>query len=103
RRFAEFRAGERLSDYVTYLVWKPAPADFKVTSHVERLAASGCKRASGDARWCGTCHDPHTNADRAQAACLGSHATAHRQEERCVTCHMPRTQAVDANHGVMTD
>jgi hypothetical protein len=103
RRFAEFQAGERLSDYATYLVWSRERADLKVTSHVEKLAASACKRSAGDALWCGTCHDLHTNADRTQAACLGCHATAHRQQENCASCHMPKTRALDANHGVLTD
>ena len=48
-------------------------------------------------------NDPHNNADKSQQACLGCHQVAHRQQERCATCHMPRTRAVDANHGVMTD
>ena len=103
KRFVEFRAGERLSDYVTYFVWKQGRRDFKVTSHVERLAASACKTATGDALSCATCHEPHTNADKSQTACMSCHTTAHHQEERCVTCHMPRIRAVDANHGVMTD
>ncbi len=103
RKFAEFRAGDRLSDFVTYFVSKLGRKDLKVTSHVEKLAASACKTASGDQLWCGTCHDPHTNADNSQSACQGCHQTAHRQQERCVTCHMPRAKAVDANHGVMTD
>ena len=103
RRFAEFQAGDRLSDYATYMVWSRDRRDLKVTSHVEKLAASACKRSAGDALWCGTCHDVHTNADRTQAACLGCHATAHRQQESCASCHMPKTRAVDANHGVLTD
>ncbi len=103
RRLNEFRAGERLSDYATYFVWRLGRRDLKVTSHVEKLAASACKIASGDALWCGTCHDPHTNADKSQQACLNCHQTAHRRDERCTTCHMPRTRAVDVSHGVMTD
>jgi Cytochrome c554 and c-prime len=103
RKFAEFRAGDRLSDFATYFVSKIGRKDLKVTSHVEKLAASACKTGAGDALWCGTCHDPHTNADKSQPACQGCHQTAHRQQERCVTCHMPRSKAVDANHGVMTD
>lgn len=103
RKFAEFRAGDKLADYATYFVLQLGRRDLKVTSHVEKLAASACKRGAGDALWCGTCHDPHTNADKSQTACLGCHADAHRREERCVTCHMPRSKAVDANHGVMTD
>lgn len=103
RKFAEFRAGDRLSDVATYFVWKLGRKDLKVTSHVEKLAGSACKTVSGDKLWCGTCHEPHTNSDKTQQACLGCHTEAHRQQERCATCHMPRTRAVDANHGVMTD
>jgi hypothetical protein len=103
RRLVEFRAGDLLSEYVTYFVWKQGGDDFKVTSHVERLAASACKTASGEALSCAACHEPHTNADNSQAACLGCHQAAHRQEQRCASCHMPKIRAVDANHGVMTD
>lgn len=103
RNMASFQAGERLADYATIFVWKAGGGDFKVTSHVERLAASVCKQVSGAALWCGTCHDPHTNADKSQTACLGCHATAHRRQERCVSCHMPRTNVADANHAAMTD
>lgn len=102
-RFTAFRAGERLADYATYFVWDAAHQDLKVTSHVERMAASGCKRAAGDALWCGTCHEPHTNANRTQAACLGCHAQAHHLEQDCASCHMPKSTAVDAGHGVFTD
>lgn len=103
RRFAEFQPGQRLADYATYFVWKLGRRDLKVTSHVEKLAASACKTAAGDKLWCGTCHEPHTNADKSQQACLACHESAHHQQQRCATCHMPRTRAVDANHGVMTD
>jgi hypothetical protein len=103
-RFAEFQAGERLADYATYLVWDTDHRDMKVTSHVEKLASSACKRASGDALWCGTCHDPHTNSDKTQTACLGCHPVAHRAQERCADCHMPKSPvADDGGHGVMTD
>jgi tetratricopeptide (TPR) repeat protein len=103
RRFNEFRAGDKLADFVTYFVWSSGDEALKVTSHVEKLAASGCKRASGDALWCGTCHSVHTNAERAQAACLNCHSTAHHREARCATCHMPKAVAADANHGELTD
>jgi len=103
RKFAEYRAGDKLSDYATYFVWKLGRKDLKVTSHVEKLAASACKMASGDRLWCGTCHSPHTSQDKSQAACLSCHTTAHRKQERCASCHMPRTRTVDGNHGVMTD
>ncbi len=102
RRFAEFRVGDRVSDFVTYFGWA-AGGGLKVTSHVEKLAESACKRAAGDALWCGSCHEPHTNTDKSQAACLGCHEGAHHTEERCATCHMPKSPPVDAAHSVTTD
>ena len=103
RRMASFQAGERLSDYATIFIWKEGGGDFKVTSHVERLAASMCKQKSGADLWCGTCHEPHTNTDKSQAACLSCHAAAHHRQESCVSCHMPKSRVADANHAVMTD
>jgi hypothetical protein len=103
RRFAEFRPGENLGDYVTYFVWASKDPAMKVTSHVEKLAMSKCKRVAGDALWCGTCHDTHTNANRTQEACIGCHSGAHHRQESCAQCHMPRSPTVDVGHGVMTD
>jgi hypothetical protein len=103
RRMAEYQAGERLADYATYLVWKSGRRDLKVTSHVEKLAGSACRTPSGEGLWCGTCHDPHTNADKTQSACLSCHPAAHRQQESCASCHMPKTKSADANHGVLSD
>ncbi len=103
KRFSEFQAGRLLADYASYFVWKLGRTDLKVTSHVEKLAASVCKMNAGDKLWCGSCHDTHSNADKTQQACLSCHAQAHRQEETCSTCHMRKMRAMDANHGVMTD
>src|SRR6266849_2344617 len=88
RRFAEFRPGEKLGDYVTNFVWASKDPAMKVTSHVEKLAMSKCKRVAGDALWCGTCHDTHTNANRTQEACIGCHSGAHHRQESCAQCHM---------------
>jgi tetratricopeptide (TPR) repeat protein len=103
RRFAEFRPGEKLGDYVTYFVWASKDPAMQVTSHVEKLAMSKCKRVAGDALWCGTCHDTHTNANRTQEACIGCHSVAHHRQESCAQCHMQKSQTVDVGHGVMTD
>jgi tetratricopeptide (TPR) repeat protein len=103
RRLAEYRAGDRLADFVTYLVWNSPAGDFKVTSHVEKLALSKCKQSTGDALWCGSCHDTHTNTDKTQTACLSCHVDSHHREDRCATCHMPKTAAADVGHGVLTD
>jgi predicted CXXCH cytochrome family protein len=109
RRIQEFQAGELLSSYATYFVRSRTGADLKVTSHVEKLAASECKRASGDRLWCGTCHDPHANNDsertraRTQQACLSCHPAAHRKDEICASCHMPKSPVFEGGHGVVTD
>jgi len=109
RRVQDFRAGELLASYATYFVRGRSPAGLKVTSHVEKLAASECKRVSGDKLWCGTCHDPHA-ADNSQStrvktqvACLNCHGSAHHAEENCASCHMPKSPVIDGGHGVLTD
>jgi hypothetical protein len=102
RRFAEFRAGDKLADFVTYFGWDGG-GGLTVTSHVENLAQSACKRAAGDALWCGSCHEPHTNANRTQAACLSCHGDAHHRDQRCADCHMPKAPPSDAAHSVTTD
>lgn len=113
-----FRAGNRLSDYLTVFVRAGASSQMKVTSHVEDLAQSACKRASGDKLWCGTCHDPHTvpGADQKAAyfrtKCLSCHRTSDcraaqsaRQAngDNCTACHMPRNEPSDVEHVVFTD
>jgi tetratricopeptide (TPR) repeat protein len=90
----------------------------KVTGHVEKLAQSTCKRASGDRIWCGTCHDPHVVPVASQRAswyrrkCMTCHAAeacgetkearAARQDD-CTACHMPKNPAADAQHALYTD
>jgi predicted CXXCH cytochrome family protein len=122
RRMGEFQAGNPLAEFATYFVREGFVRDsasdttngaLKVTSHVERLASSACKRASGDRLWCGTCHDPHAadqvaaTRHKTQAACMSCHPEAKHNEpmgERlCADCHMPKSQVTDAGHSVMTD
>ncbi len=109
RQISDYRPGDLLSDFVAYLV--PAEAgSFQVISHVEKLAQSGCKRAAGDRLWCGTCHDPHgvpAKEERAawfRAKCLTCHQAAECERGfDCAGCHMPKSAASDAGHGVFTD
>lgn len=111
-------AGELLSDILTVFVRRGSPSELKVTSHVENLAQSACKRASGDKLWCATCHDPHTVPEPAAKAsyfrgkCLTCHENqdcgATQQARRangddCTACHMPRGPAGDVEHVVFTD
>jgi predicted CXXCH cytochrome family protein len=109
RRLADYRPGDLLSDFVAHIV-PTEPGAFQVNSHVEKLAESGCKRAAGDRLWCGSCHDPHSvpppsgRAADFRAKCLGCHQAAQcNRGFDCAGCHMPKSQAVDAGHGVFTD
>lgn len=113
-----FVAGGRLTDALTVFVRAGAAAPMRVTSHVENLAQSACKRASGDKLWCGTCHDPHAVPDRTEQAayyrgkCLNCHQTSDcgapqssRQAngDDCAACHMPHNPPSDVDHVVFTD
>lgn len=110
--------GAILADSLTVFVRKGSPSDLRVTSHVENLDQSACKRASGEKMWCATCHDPHTVPEPAAKAayfrgkCLSCHQTqdcgATPQTRRangddCTACHMPRGPASDIEHVVFTD
>jgi hypothetical protein len=109
-----YRPGERLADSVAVFVRAGGTAGMKVTSHVERLAQSACKRASGDRLWCGTCHDPHAAPDvvAIRRKCLECHAVSRCKEtaavravrgDDCVRCHMPKSTVTEAQHVVYTD
>lgn len=113
-----FNPGGRLEDVLSVFVRAGAASQIRVTSHVENLAASACKRASDDKLWCGTCHDPHfVPAENEKAAyyrakCLGCHTTsdcrapqASRQAnaDNCTACHMPSNPTSDIDHVVFTD
>ncbi len=109
RDLTDYRPGDLLSDSVAYFVPTGA-GGFQANSHVEKLAQSACKRAAGDLLWCGTCHDPHTvppASERAawfRAKCLTCHEPAQCSRGfDCAGCHMPKSPAVDAGHGVFTD
>jgi len=111
RTFAQYRAGDRLGDFVAYFVADdPNGPALRTTSHVENINASKCKQASGDRLWCGTCHDTHTMPTNAAAwfrgkceSCHGTRTSTCPRSANCVSCHMPKSQAVDAGHGAFTD
>ena len=118
RDWRSFQPGQRLSDSMTVFVSANASPGMKVTSHVENLAQSGCKRGSGDRLWCGTCHDPHTVPKPSERVawfrekCLTCHDTSACKETKairtarqddCISCHMPKSQVADAQHVVYTD
>ena len=113
-----FHPGGRLSDYQAVFVRAQKSDAMSVTGHVENLALSACKRQSGDRLWCGSCHDPHIVPAPADAGawfrnrCMACHSTDActetqsarvRAQDDCVSCHMPKSPANDAEHVVLTD
>ena len=116
RRLNDFRPGDDLQDYVHYFVLSGPGRDLRAGSQFEALAESVCKRKSGDALSCISCHDPHyapKEAEKAgyyRAKCLACHAKPagnmgkHFGEGRdCIGCHMPRVDSVDVAHTQATD
>jgi Tfp pilus assembly protein PilF len=114
KRLEDYRPGDRLSDFLSIFVREDAARDRPgAVSQVESLAASVCKRKSGDAMSCLTCHDPHvkpsaqTSARYYRDKCLTCHARtredAHFAAGECTSCHMPRLRSADIGHTAVTD
>jgi len=118
RDLGSFRPGDRLSDYLSVFVRTDVPEDMKVTSHVEKLAVSRCKLASGERMSCSSCHDAHqvpADGDKIsyfRKKCLECHAARPCTERpavrlaadnNCIGCHMPRNTVVDVQHAAYTD
>ena len=113
-----FVPGNDLRDYRAVFARVSEVSQTKVTSHVENLAQSKCKLASGDRLWCGTCHDSHSvpapekkaaffrakcQTCHEAGACAAKPAARLAAQDNCVSCHMPANQASDARHVVQTD
>jgi hypothetical protein len=108
--FADFHPGEPLENVFTVYT-RAGARGFRVISHVEQLALSGCARGSQGKMWCGTCHDPHPKAaattqsyNRTCQSCHeGKLDKSHPAAINCVSCHMARRPAQDGAHTVFTD
>jgi tetratricopeptide (TPR) repeat protein len=113
-----FKAGDRLTNFLTVFVRAGTPSPMRVTSHVEDLAQSACKRASGEKLWCGTCHDPHSVPNENEkpayfrnkclschqaSDCRGSQPARLANGDNCAACHMQRNPPSDVEHVVFTD
>lgn len=115
RHVYEFRPGDSLSDYIRYFVLVSTTSDgLGAVSQVEALAQSQCKKKSGDAMACTSCHDPHraiSPHDRVsyyRAKCLACHSAAfgakhHADHPDCTSCHMPASLSTDVAHTEVTD
>ena len=110
----DFKVGDPISDYLAYFVYSGQRATKRGVSEVEQLSLSMCKRTSGEAMSCMSCHDPHyTPRPQEQAAfyrkkCLACHTGAtlaahHPENPDCTSCHMTRTGAENIPHVAWTD
>ena len=112
RHWQDFAAGEETeSVFSTYLLRVAASEGTKAVTQFEQLSLSRCARESGGRLWCGTCHNPHSDAlDRAKEVrevCLACHAQLfsvqkHQPAEECVSCHMPRIRPNNIAHAAIT-
>jgi tetratricopeptide (TPR) repeat protein len=111
----EFRPGDQLSDYVRYFLLVNAQGSgLGAVSQVEAFAQSECKKKSGDAMSCTSCHNPHQSPsaeDRVafyRGKCLACHGAAfatkhHPDRPDCAACHMPASASTDVAHTQVTD
>jgi Flp pilus assembly protein TadD len=114
RREENYRPGDSLADVLAIFVRDDgAGGGLGAVSQFEALARSACKRGSGDALGCITCHDPHVRvapADKAafyRAKCVNCHPNMatdhHARQPDCTACHMPRLDSADISHTAVTD
>jgi Flp pilus assembly protein TadD len=114
RAQTDFQPGDTLSDDLAIFVRADAARDqLGAVSQFEALELSACKRQSGDALTCTTCHDPHRQVEASEKAeyyrarCLTCHATKtrghHDDRHDCTLCHMPRRESADIGHTMVTD
>lgn len=110
----QFRPGDDLSDYVRYYVQvSDQPGGLRAASQFEALAQSMCKKKSGAAMSCTSCHDPHRSVTAAERVsfyrekCLACHAGLstkhHANQPDCTSCHMPANLSTDVAHTAVTD
>jgi predicted CXXCH cytochrome family protein len=115
RRAYEFRPGELLSEYVRYYVLSTQRNGLGAVSQVEAMEQSRCKRKTGDAMSCTSCHDPHSSpvaeqrASYFRARCLACHGHEfgeekhHAEQPDCIQCHMPSLTSMDIAHTQVTN
>ena len=115
RHAYDFRPGDLLSDYVRHYVLTGASGkNLGAVTQVEALMQSECKRKSGQAMSCTSCHNPHSSPSPEQRVsyfrgrCLACHgeglSTKHYPDQPdCTQCHMPASLSTDIAHTQVTD
>ncbi|WP_446743681.1 cytochrome c3 family protein [Silvibacterium acidisoli] len=116
RSLQMFRPGDELGEDVRFFAnANAAGANSRATSQWEALLRSACKRKSGDALTCTSCHDPHGSPRPEErvayyrAKCVACHSDAafvarhHPEQQDCTACHMARVSTSDVAHEQVTD
>jgi predicted CXXCH cytochrome family protein len=115
RSALDFQPGQDITEYLSYFVIANENTTRRAVSEIEQLDESQCKRVTGAAMSCMSCHDPHRSPAAAERTefyrnkCLACHtqpkfANAHHTENPdCTSCHMPKTGAKNIAHVAWTD
>jgi Tfp pilus assembly protein PilF len=123
KSFFDFRPGMKLSEVMDEFlpVYQNQEHGFLMAAHAERLQKSQCFLKTQDGKHgeklnCITCHNPHISVKFTQeqyfiAKCTGCHQSVHKNDlkqlqsngSNCVSCHMPKSSAVDIPHVNITD
>ncbi len=106
-----YKPAEELSSYILHFdrAEEKGPEDsFEIAHAAYRLRKSACF-AKSESMTCTTCHDPHQAFRGEQAlrhykdACVQCHSAAHKPDQDCMGCHMPKRRTDDVVHVIMTD
>jgi hypothetical protein len=120
--YRDFRPGEPLDDTLSIFLVPPKRESPPPSDHVEHyysMILSKCYRNSGRGLSCITCHDPHVQPSRTEAAayfsgkCAGCHTDnsckvplSVRQQQKppndCAGCHMPKREVGAILHSSVT-
>lgn len=123
KSYQDFRPGEALDKTLSILMVPPTPQHPPDSDHVEHyysMTLSKCYRQSQGRMSCITCHDPHQQPAKQEAAayftakCLNCHKESscklplHSCQERertdgCIGCHMPRRAIGVISHSSATN
>ena len=115
RHLYQYKPGDDLFDYVRYYVLtEGGKSGARAASQFETLSQSVCKKKSGDAMSCTSCHDPHRTIPPDErvafyrSKCLACHGAPfgekhHKGQPDCTRCHMPAASSSDIAHTEVTD
>jgi hypothetical protein len=119
----DFRPGDPLDETMSILMVPPkreSPPQADLLEHYYSMTLSKCYRGSGERMRCITCHDPHVEPGREEAAeyfkkkCLTCHSktscklSLHLRKQQkppddCAGCHMKKRDVQEISHSSITN